>query len=275
MSEPSFDAVLERKLDRARVRDNVVVCVFANRDYRMLLRHWLVTAAHAGCRKPIVFCLDREAKELCQEAGVEHHLFPFTGDRLGFWRHRVAILRKILDLGYSPLVSDIDAIWLRDPVPYIAGQPQDAIFSPGSIFPEEAHSVWGNVLCAGPCLLRPTPAVLTFLDQVWPHLRTQDDQAAINRQLLTLGLEFEPADLYPMPFRGRDVLQSRDTRTGTVGDLSVALLPNRLFQRLQEPGEPEPLVIHPVSPKVEDTKIAHFREIGLWFEDLMSEAAPR
>ena len=196
-------------------------------------------------------------------------------DRLGFWRHRVAILRKILDLGYSPLVSDIDAIWLRDPVPYIAGQPQDAIFSPGSIFPEEAHSVWGNVLCAGPCLLRPTPAVLTFLDQVWPHLRTQDDQAAINRQLLTLGLEFEPADLYPMPFRGRDVLQSRDTRTGTVGDLSVALLPNRLFQRLQEPGEPEPLVIHPVSPKVEDTKIAHFREIGLWFEDLMSEAAPR
>ncbi len=203
------------------------------------------------------------------------HLFPFTGDRLGFWRHRVAILRKILDLGYSPLVSDIDAIWLRDPVPYIAGQPQDAIFSPGSIFPEEAHSVWGNVLCAGPCLLRPTPAVLTFLDQVWPHLRTQDDQAAINRQLLTLGLEFEPADLYPMPFRGRDVLQSRDTRTGTVGDLSVALLPNRLFQRLPEPGEPEPLVIHPVSPKVEDTKIAHFREIGLWFEDLMSEAAPR
>lgn len=274
MQKPPSDAVLEQKLDWSCVQDNVVVCVFANRGYGTLLRHWLLTAARAGCHKPLVFCLDEETARICEQAGVLHHLVPFTGDWLGFMRHQMRVTRDVLALGYAPLVTDIDAIWLRDPIPFTLSHTQDVVFSPGTLQPPEAHAAWGNVLCFGYFLLRPTAAVQWLLDQVLPLMETAGDQPVINRFLLTQGLNFESTSLYPMPFRGKDVLQSRETRTGIVGDLSVALLPNRLIQRLPEPDEPEPLVIHPITPKVEKAKIAHFKEIGLWFEDLMREPEP-
>ncbi|WP_045363637.1 putative nucleotide-diphospho-sugar transferase [Methyloceanibacter caenitepidi] len=263
-------ASLEQKLDRARVHGNVVVCVFANRDYGTLLKHWLATAARAGCHKPLVFCFDEETAQIAAEAGASSHTVPFNGDWLGFMRHQMQITRGILALGYAPLASDLDAIWLRDPIPYTIGHPQDMVFSPGTVQPSEAHAAWGNVLCFGYYLLRPTSAVLSMLDKCLPLMESAGDQPVFNRYLLAQGLNFAPTSLYALSFNGNDVLQSRETRLGAAGDLSVALLPNRLFQRLPEPDEPEPLVIHPITPKVEDTKIAHLKEIGLWFEDLVS-----
>ena len=39
-------------------------------------------------------------------------------DWLSFMRHQMRITRKILDLNYKILVSDIDAIWVKDPLKY-------------------------------------------------------------------------------------------------------------------------------------------------------------
>jgi len=64
-----------------------------------------------------------------------------------------------------------------------------------------------------------------------------------------------------MSFRGREVLQSRTSRVGDADGLSVALLPNRLIQRMPEPDKTEPLVIHLVAPKVKQKKIEHFKEL--------------
>ena len=118
------------------------------------------------------------------------------------------------------------------------------VFSPGTIQPLEAHAAWGNVLCTGFFLLRPTPAVFELVDAALPLIGKMGDQPALNRVLAARGMRFSDDNLYSM--------------------LSAALLPNRLYQRLPEPDEPEPFIIHPIAPKVEADKIALFTELGLW-----------
>lgn len=114
-------------------------------------------------------------------------------------------------------------------------------------------------------MLRPSDRVLDLLDETLRRMKTMGDQPALNRTLCSRKVSWEPAESYTLEFRGKEVCQTYDTRIGRSGDLSIALLPNRLFQRLPEP-EQNPFVIHPTSPKVEEEKIGFFREMGLWRE---------
>lgn len=36
-------------------------------------------------------------------------------------RQKVALARLFTDFGYDVLLSDVDVVWLRDPVPYFSG----------------------------------------------------------------------------------------------------------------------------------------------------------
>ncbi|HXI87328.1 MAG TPA: putative nucleotide-diphospho-sugar transferase [Parvularculaceae bacterium] len=242
----------------------VVVCAFVDRNYRKLLSHWLELQARCSDAKPVIFCLDEDTAAVCDASCVIHCLRPYSGDWLGFMSHQMKITREILALGFSPVIADVDALWLRDPLPHVISHPQDMVFSPGTIQPLEAHAAWGNVLCTGFFLLRPTPAVFELVDAALPLIGKMGDQPALNRVLAARGMRFSDDNLYSMPFRGYDVAQSRETRLGECGGLSAALLPNRLYQRLPEPDEPEPFIIHPIAPKVEADKIALFTELGLW-----------
>jgi hypothetical protein len=254
---------MKQKLAAAADSDGLVICTFADRNYCILLRHWLKLAGAAGRRSNVlVFCLDQEAADVCDELGASYQLSPFRGPWLGFLRHRMGIAREIVRLGYSPLMSDLDALWLRDPLPFTTRHPQDLVFSPGTIQPREVHAAWGNVLCMGYCLLRTSSAVLAVIDAAMGLMNEMGDQPALKRVLFQRKVEWQPAELYALPFRERQVLQSRETRFGQCGDLSIALLPNRLFQRLSESCD-TPLVVHPIAPKVEADKMALFRKMGL------------
>ena len=260
---------LKSALERVELGNGVVVCIFANKDYGQLLVHWLRKTNRVTSASPVVFCLDEDTANLCERLEATFLLTPFSGDWLGFMRHQMRLTIDILELGYSPLISDIDAIWVRDPIPYTVSLPHDAVFSPGTIQPLGAHRAWGNVLCTGYFLLRPVSPILALLKKTLPLMEKEGDQPALNRILAERGFQFDRDDLYAMKFRGHDVLQSAEARTGVQDGLSIALLPNRLFQRLAEPDEPEPFIIHPVAPKIEADKISVFREMGIWDEELV------
>lgn len=251
-------------LEKNCTPEGVIVCVFADHKYTEVLSNWLRKQAQVSNATPVVFCLDRQTQSVCEGLRAEHILVPYSGDWLGFMRHQMDITLKMLRMGFAPLITDIDAIWVRDPLPTTLQHPQDMVFSPGTIQPLVAHAKWGNVLCTGFFLLRPTPKTVSFIEEVSKRMYDEGDQPAINRLLVEKGLDFTRPDLYTIPFRNNDVMQSHSTRFGVTQGLSVALLPNRLFQRLAENSEPAPLIIHPIAPKTQEAKIEVLKSLELW-----------
>lgn len=243
------------------IRETLVVAVFANEGYLDVLKLWLLYARRCGHDRFLVFCLDLETYRYCSEQQLPCWFAPYQGDWLGFMRHQMRLTRHILKLGFDCLVSDIDALWIRDPIELTLSQSQDMVFSPGTIQPPEAHASWGNVLCTGYFLLRANERVEEFLDHVEPRMQSSGDQPSINAELLARGLVWDPQPTYELNFRGKTILQTSSTRTGVAGGLKVALLPNHLFQRL--PEESEPCVIHPIAPKEQHEKMKVFQAMGL------------
>lgn len=266
---------MKNVLRDASLESNVIICAFADHRYKTLLAHWLRLVKLTGHRRVLVFCFDEETRECASQYGAISILTPFQGDWLGFMRHQMELVIQMLELGYCPLISDIDALWLKDPVPYTIAHKQDMVFSVGSIQPLSAHAAWGNVLCTGYFLLRPHGAVIKLMKEALRLMKSMGDQPAINQLLIDRGLKFSLAQPYTISFRNHDVVQCPETRIGSTQDISVALLPNKFIQRLNDPKHSDPYVIHPIAPKVEADKISLFRSLGLWHEGLLTEPATK
>tara|TARA_B100001248_G_C27391410_1_gene462569 strand:- start:1423 stop:2199 length:777 start_codon:yes stop_codon:yes gene_type:complete len=247
-----------------RVVDNkLVICVFANKDYLPVLNLWEKYFSKAVKKKFLVFSFDEETFEFCKEKKYETFFSPYSEKwGLGFMRHMMYLTREIINLNFSILVSDIDAIWLKDPLEFTTSTNSDLIFSPGTIQPPEAFVEWGNVLCCGYFLIRPSLRVNKFLDCVEKRMEYEGDQPAINKELLSRNLKWqENGNFYGINFCGHNVIQSVNSRVGQAGDISVTLLPNRFFQRLQE--KEDALVFHPIAPKECATKLNLFKQYGI------------
>lgn len=243
---------------------NLVICVFANKSYIPILKLWYRYFSANVNSKFLVVALDAKTYRFCKKEKYESFFAPYIGGGfgLGFMRHQMNITRKILDLNYEILVSDIDAIWIKDPLKYTLSCKTDIVFSPGTVQPPEAHAKWGNVLCTGYFLIRPNQKVDTFLNNVQKRMEKEGDQPAINNELLSRNLVWNDNEkLYSISHNGRNIMQSLNPRIGIAGDLSVTLLPNRLFQRVKENADA--LVVHPLAAKKSADKLKIFREIGL------------
>jgi len=243
---------------------NLVICVFANKDYIPILKLWHRYFSANVKSKCLVIALDAKTYRFCNYERYESFFAPYLGGGygLGFMQHQMNITRKILDLNYELLVSDIDAIWVKDPLKYTLSCKTDIVFSPGTFQPPEAYAKWGNVLCGGYFLLRPNEEVNSFLDDVQKRMEKEGDQPAINHELLSRNLVWNDDEtLYSINLKGKSIMQSLNPRIGMAGNISVALLPNRFFQRLKE--DADALVVHPLASKKSEDKLKIFKEMDL------------
>ena len=95
---------------------------------------------------------------------------------------KLAAALDFLDGGDAVLFSDVDAIWLKDPVGDILRQDADIVFQPAS-FPKAAKDRWGFAICTGFLFLRPCQATRQLAEAV---IRRFDgsDQRTLNHVLL-------------------------------------------------------------------------------------------
>ena len=242
--------------------EGLVVCVFSNKEYTPILSFFNMYFSSAVKRKYLVIALDKETYYYCDKKNYCTYYSPFTEPfGVDFMQHQMEVIKKILTLNYNVLVSDIDAIWLKDPIPYTLSSSSDIVFSPGTIQPLEAFEKWGNVLCSGYFLLMANERVLRFLESVKKRMIYEGDQPAINKELISRNLIWKnDTELYKQVFRRKKIIQSKETRIGIADNISVALLPNRFFQRLEE--KEDPLVFHPIAPKICVDKMEVFKKNG-------------
>jgi len=246
--------------------NSLIVLTFVSEDYIPVGQNWL---RHVETISPdakvLIIALDRATEAAFPDNLVQYN--PADEEGLApLWRHRIEVLRKFLDQGYDVIHSDADAVWVRDPLPFLSECNAEMIFSQGTVWPPDVHAHHGLVLCCGFFYLRNTPSVRSFLSEVSHRVSLEkDDQASINRLVDENGVTWRIENPYNIDFRGKVFLASRKMIQSVVAvGPSVAVLPHHLFPRLVENLDQDVVVAHPLSEKNCEEKIEVLSKLGLW-----------
>ena len=242
---------------------------FADSNYLPLLRVWMPKLQGLGVSRVKIFCLDAAIYAACRAEGIDAEQVEWSGNLRDLWVQRIKVFSALLANGEEFVHSDIDAIWVRNPLREGSayGREEDLLFSQGTVWPPDVHDRWGFVLCCGWFRARPTLPARAFFDGLEADVRaTGDDQISVNRLLARLEVKWSGAANgdYQIPFRDRMVRCWREPirAESARGGLSVALLPHREFQRLPEQYS-EALVKHYLTPKNCAQKLAALQAHGL------------
>ncbi len=223
----------------ALAENNTVILSFANSDYLPVIENWINALNHLNIKNYIVICLDQEVYDHLLQQGNPVLLRPCINELGSLWVHRIDVIKEFLDVGFNVLHSDADAVWLKNPLgKYIYNQPDDMIFSQGTVWPPDIHEKWQFVLCCGLFYVKSNLAVLNFFELLAIRVREdKDDQVSINRMLYEASIKWEIGDSYLLPFREKEFICSDEIIKGKNSALSIAVLPHRKFQRLCEESD--------------------------------------
>lgn len=256
--DPDLRAILELVAE-----NNLVILAFCNNKYLAVLRNWVAAIRRHGIENVLVVAMDKDTQDICTELNVSCYTAKTeVGDLKDLWRLRVQIFRDVTKMGYDFIHSDIDAVWLKNPLPYLAALDGDLLVSQGTIQPPEIHDQWGFVLCAGFFLSRASRKMKIFYDLVIEDDR--GDQISMNHTLASDGIEFDTPASYSRTFQNKVIACFKEPVTGKSDNFKLVLLPHHLFQRMVDDSS-EAFVKHPLSRKVEADKLISLREHGCVF----------
>ncbi|KAJ9452975.1 hypothetical protein DIPPA_23219 [Diplonema papillatum] len=180
------------------------------------------------------------------------------------WKARIDLIRSSTESGKDIIISDLDAVWLLNPLREIrqAALTADIVTQRGT-FPKDISKRWGATLCMGFAYFKASHAVVEFLKSVDSFVdESGDDQDAMNRALLAANVTWRDAPLAVLNNTSQD---KATTQTG----MQVVLLPHSRFPRhCPAPLPPTTVVAHcfdkGVSKSDPTEKIARARSRGLW-----------
>ena len=167
------------------MNDKLKIIVFSNYNYLPVLENWLVAMQLLKIENIIIVALDEELHNYMTKKNIPSVLRPCGLDLGELWIHRVKVLLELMEEGYDLIHSDADAVWLKNPLPYLNSIKQDMIFSQGTYWPKDIHKEWGFVLCCGFFYIKNNKNTLTFVKELYERVKEdKDDQISCNRLLM-------------------------------------------------------------------------------------------
>ncbi len=280
--------------------NNNLTFTLISKEYIQTGINWIHAMQRAGCNDFLVVCGDRFSYETLSGRGihlVRAHLDDDEFDtsfvsRVGFTAKGLAMIalkfpvaRFLVNAGYSVIFSDADAVWLRDPRPYIAGT--DIAFQRIDHHPGAISRLWGFAACTGFIGFAPNPETASFLDScVEQHHAFHSDQVALNAALLhgeaawhCGHADWTPpgvVDHHDRPTRQiafAKVMSAPITGELKHSGLRLLALPHDRFWRHPWITSPlgEMVICHPNSPKDDAEKMKILEAIGVRFSPAGSE----
>ena len=139
--------------------NNTLVVLFCEKTYLNILVNWLAffrlrAASHAPY---LLVTSDKHFQEFLADKGVNSvHLSAIASSNLAssFWKTRIRVFLWLSKWNFTVIHSDVDAIWLQDPIREILGhlgrgKDQGRLLVSRDIFPGEQQREWGSALCTG------------------------------------------------------------------------------------------------------------------------------
>ncbi|CAM9532572.1 unnamed protein product, partial [Ectocarpus fasciculatus] len=218
-------------------------------------------------------CLDEESVTIFKGLGIRCVRYGCMGcpvTRHDIWVLRVEVTICLLNAGQDVLMSDADAIWLRDPTDdFASDEHRDSnIVASRAVMPLPLAHKWGATVCMGFAFFRAggsaMQAFMTVMEEIANELG--DDQRAVNEALNQLDVIWNPTS---------DMNFSQSTRPGTgvieniTSDgesLQVSLLPHNRYTRScrKRPISNDTIVAHCVSTDKGAGMATWMKEAGLW-----------
>ena len=255
-SKLAQDNQLTEELVGRYAEDNVVMVTWANHHYHDFVRNWVRNVRNCGVRNFMVGAMDNELLEkliedevptFAMQSGLTTEDFGWGTENFHkMGRKKIELIYLFTKMGFDILVSDVDTVWLRNPLPYMAKYPNADVLTSsdhlsntaegeGLENPNKAHSA-ANI---GIMLLRHTAKELA---KEWVDVLEKDDKVWDQNVF---------NDLYRRS-GGPSVKDDKNLVTGYDGKLKVGVLPVSMFasghtyfvQRMHEKVGLDPYVVH-------------------------------
>ena len=262
INDEAVDSIARRQQSR---QEPLVLC-FVDGTYSVLIGNWMAHLRRLGIDNVAICALDDTAFAVAEQEGAAAYRVASQKTLADLWRLRAEFFMALLRAGVDFVHSDVDAIWLRDPLPRLRGLNADLVFSQGKTWPPDVHKVWGFVLCCGLFSARATPAVAGLFERVCVRIASErDDQLSVNRELRDGGILWRRPSVSQICGYGDRAFRVFDEPVrGAAEGFSVAMLPHRECTRFPMHPDGTTLVAHPSSPKSPDEKKRFLSHFGLW-----------
>lgn len=270
---------LTREMVAAVAESNTVMVTWANYHYRDFVFSWVHHLRATGCRAYIVgamddqmleWLLDQRIPAFAMSSGLTLSDFGWgspTFHKMG--REKINLIHTFTQFGFDVLISDVDTVWLRNPIPYMQKYPEADVLTSSDLLAntvdDEGLEKWPQADAAaniGIMLFRPRARELA---KEWLDMLLKDDkvwdQNAFN-------------DLFR---RGSRALPDRPDRlfSGYDGKLKLGILPVALFasghtgftQRMPEKLGLRPYVVHATFQFGGTPGKRHRMRERLWWKD--------
>lgn len=267
-NETNFDKLLE--LAHARKHNNTVIVTFSDDSYKNVLINWLNGLHRLNIRNYLVISLDEQIHTFLCEQSIPSVLLKIEFNLDSLWAMRIDIFQLLCRSGIDFIHSDTDAVWLKNPIPeYFTTPGCHLVASQGTTWPVDVLDKQGFVFCCGLFYVQSCKQTLALFEEIAEDIqKTGDDQTSLNRVIQRKQLKWDTlyTESYDMHFRDQCFRCFNKTVTGysPVNKLSVALLPQHLFQRLHMPGQ-DAFVKHLFTEKDSESKIDMLSRTGCLF----------
>jgi len=247
---------LSPMLVQPHLRENIVMVTWANNHYYDFVQNWVYNIKKlkisnfmvgAMDNDLLVRMIDEDIPTFAMQSNMTTSDFGWgTPNFHKMGRKKIQLIRDFTLMGFDILVSDVDTVWMRDPVPYFQEYKDADILTSSDHLSTTAkdgglenHRQAASPANIGIMLIRHTAKELT--SQWVEVLRKNDlywDQNAFN-DLMRKGL-------------GHGIPSSNRVFTGFMGKLKIGILPVGLFcsghtffvQRMHEKYNLDPYVVH-------------------------------
>jgi hypothetical protein len=274
--------------------DREVTFAIVSKEYVHTGLNWIHAMQRLGLNNFLIVAGDTVTATMLNERGIPNILAVidestfdpsfvsttgFSAKGLAVSAFKFPVAHFLVQSGYSVVLSDADAVWLRDPMPCLRGS--DLAFQRIVYHPPAIATQWGFAACGGFISFRSGEKSALFLDHCIQEQQILFcDQVAINLALLegapdwncdhpdwimpsngarpkTADLEFAFGKCAQAPISG--VLRK--------GGLSIQALPHDTFWRhgWVEHSMQEMIICHPNSPKDDLEKVKLLGCIGACF----------
>jgi hypothetical protein len=215
-------------------------------------------------------CLDKETEEAFRNVSFPCAQSFHSLTRNHLWFLRIRLASELVERGYDVLLTDTDAVWIRNPFDVIEQFAESDIITSRGNFPQQIYRAFGATICMGFIYFKSTKAVRELLtDTILAMTRVTypDDQYELN-YLLVLNYSIS------YPARGKlDFHDSvaHDTGVGlspTGTRFNFTLLAHETFRRHCE-GVPmsqlqKSVVLHCLGSKNATQKSVSAAQSGVW-----------
>ena len=240
-------------------------------EYFPVFMNWLVYFHRICPNIPSIYfiCLDTIIEKKLANYGLTcafvHHIAAKGVNDV--WLVRTRLTHTLLSQGYDVLLTDADALWLRNPFPYIEAHISSDVISSRGSYPEGVSSALGAALCMGFVYIKASEHTAKLWGAIAADMvkhPNPDDQRDVNNHLKSLGLHYTPRPRY---------IGSTEANTGNFRhhsyNFGVTLLPHTLFPRIcdmEKKGTVQgAVVLHCLShEKKGNAKMSTAEALGMW-----------